>query len=144
MEPVAIPHRKSWIERRAAWVIGIGAILLFATFFAAIFFAVGTLFHDSDAFHMAVSTAAVNPLVMEKVGNPIETGRFVSGNMNVTASTGQAEFSIPVSGPKGHGNLYVEAHKTAGIWRLSVLEFIADGSHTAVDILPSSTPVSPK
>jgi len=138
METATSLARKSWIKRHGSWVIGIGSALLAATLFVAIYFTAGTLFHDSDAFHLAMATASANPVVMQSVGTPLETGRFVSGNMQITPATGHAEFSVPISGPRGHGKLYVEAHKSAGSWLLSVLEFIADGSQTAVDLLPAA------
>jgi hypothetical protein len=132
----ALPQR-SWIKRHAPWVIGIGALLMFAAFLTVIYVSAGTIFHDSDAYHMALSAAQENPVILENVGNPIETGRFVSGNMEDSGATGHTEFSVPISGPKGHGKLYVEARKSAGSWRLRVLQFVADGGQVPIDILPA-------
>lgn len=132
------------MKRYPGWMIGAGAMLVTTALLAVIYFTSGTLFHDSDAFHLAISTAETNPVVIQNVGTPLETGRFVSGKMEVSKAAGHAEFSIPISGPKGHGKLYVEAHKTAGSWRMSVLQFIAEGSQTPVDILASAPmPISP-
>ena len=145
MESTAIPPRKNWIKRHSAWAIGIGAVLVAAAFIGAIFFLTGTLLHDSDAVHMAVSTAEANPAVIQTLGTPLETGRFVSGNLEVSDANGHAELSIPISGPRGHGKLYVEARKSAGSWHMRVLQFVADGSQTPIDILPAApAPDSPK
>jgi len=143
MEFDATKTRQNRLRRRRAWAIGIVAVFLAFGGLAAIYFTAGTMFRDSDAFHLAVAAAQASPVVLAKVGSPVETGRFISGNMEVSPAAGHAELSIPVSGPRGHGKLYVEAHKSAGIWSMTVLKFVPAGSSAPIDLLPAApAPVS--
>lgn len=42
---------------------------------------------------------------------------------------------MPVSGPKGEGRLYLEAHKQAGLWQLDLLKFGPEDSEERADLL---------
>ena len=145
MESTASLPQKSWIKRHPAWVIAISVALVIATFIAAIFFLVETIFHNSEVFHLAVSTAEANPAIIQTLGTPMETGRFVSGNIAVSNAEGNAELSIPISGRRGHGTIYVEARKSDGTWHMNVLQFFANESQTPIDLLSAApSPESPK
>ena len=61
------------------------------------------------------------------LGTPVTDGIFMSGQINTTGSTGNASLDIPISGPKGKGNLYVEATKSAGVWTYTTLEVSVSG-----------------
>ncbi len=58
---------------------------------------------------MALARAQTNPALIEAIGSPILQTEIVSGNTNVNGPTGEANLSIPLSGPKGKATLYVEA-----------------------------------
>jgi hypothetical protein len=138
MEYTASTTRKNRLKRNSVWMIGVGTVLFAVACIATIFYSVGTMLRDSDAFHLAVSAAQASPVLLEKVGSPMETGRFISGSIEVSPATGLAELSIPVSGPRGRGKLYVEAHKSAGNWRMSLLQFVGEGTQTPIDLLPAA------
>jgi hypothetical protein len=53
--------------------------------------------------------------VIEAIGSPISQTGIVSGNTNVNGPNGEANLSIPLSGPKGKATLYVEARKSADL-----------------------------
>lgn len=89
---------------------------------------------------MAVAQAESNAAVTQSIGSPLKVGWIVSGNVQVVNSDGHAELSVPVSGPKGSGTLYVEAKKRSGIWRLTFLEFAPkDGGERVKLIKPEET-----
>ena len=44
------------------------------------------------------------------------TGCSCRGKTNVNGSSGEADISVPISGPKGKGTLYIVAKKSAGEW----------------------------
>lgn len=92
----------------------------------------------SDAYRGAVERARAHPAVVEALGEPIETGFFVSGSVEVSGPGGQASLSIPLEGPNGEGTLFVEADKRAGIWEYSLLRFIPDGAESRIDLLRTS------
>jgi hypothetical protein len=71
---------------------------------------------QSDAYKIALARAQANPAVIEAIGSPISQTGIVSGNSNVSGAVGEANLSIPLSGPKGKATLYVEAKKSADTW----------------------------
>lgn len=71
---------------------------------------------SSTAYEMAISRATENETVLEALGEPIEAGFFVSGSIQTSGGSGNADLSIPISGPKGEATLYVTANKEAGEW----------------------------
>jgi hypothetical protein len=72
------------------------------------------LMRSSDAVKLAIATAKSNPALVERLGQPLKTGWFVAGSIEITPASGHAELAIPVSGPKGRGTIYAEARKRAG------------------------------
>jgi Cytochrome oxidase complex assembly protein 1 len=134
METSVEKARRSWL--RAHWkavlivwlaVVLSGAFLAFA------------LISNSDVATLAVATAGSNPKIVERLGQPIKRGWFVSGSIEVTPGSGHAELAIPVSGPKGSGTLYAEARKRAGLWHLEILEFGRQDSSERLNLLTTNT-----
>jgi Cytochrome oxidase complex assembly protein 1 len=106
--------RQSWL--RAHWKLLL-VLWLGVTIAGAI--AVFASIRTSDAAKLAIQTAESNPMLVERLGQPLKAGWFVSGNMEVTPASGHAELAIPISGPKGSGTIYAEERKRAGSgnWR---------------------------
>ena len=87
-----------------------------------------TMLARSEAHGQAMAQVRGHPAAVEALGEPIEAGWFVSGSIRVTGPSGNASLAIPVSGPRQHGTLYVEAVKDAGLWELRRLELaLAEG-----------------
>src|SRR6059058_5881080 len=61
--------------------------------------------------------------------SPITDGFLVSGNTNVNGASGEANLSIPVSGPKGKGTIYAAATKSLGRWNYSGLVLEIEKTH---------------
>lgn len=91
-------------------------LVLFAAFIAVIVFAVFGAIKSTDVYKTAVARAKANPEVVAALGSPISEGMFPTGNSNVNGGAGSADLSIPISGPKGKGTIYVTATKSAGAW----------------------------
>jgi hypothetical protein len=62
----------------------------------------------------------------------------VTGSINVDGTSGRAELSMPLSGPKARGSLNLKARKADGAWTFSrlVVEF-DDGRR--IDLLRGSS-----
>ena len=110
----------SWMDRNWKWlipllVVGSGTVL--AGFFVLIFI----LLRSSDAYKDAVARAEADPAVRAVLGTPIEEGLFVTGSVNISGSSGQADLAIPISGPNGQATVYAVATKSAGAWNFSTL-----------------------
>lgn len=118
-----------WFRRRWKTVVfaSLAAALLVVIVLAGL--------RNSDAARLAVRTAQSNPRLIQRIGEPITVGWFVGGSLDVTPASGTAELAIPLSGPKGDGKLYAYALKTAGIWRLTLLQFGFEKSSDRLDLL---------
>jgi len=103
----------------------------------AFLFATGII-KQSDAYKIALARAQANPAVIEAIGSPISQTGVVSGNSNVSGAVGEANLSIPLSGPKGRATLYVEAKKSADRWlfQTMVVEIEKTGDRIDLNTLP--------
>jgi hypothetical protein len=91
---------------------------------------------QSDAYKMAVERAKADSRVTSALGTPISEGWFLSGKTNVEGSSGNADLSIPISGPKGKGTIYAVATKFAGEWKYSKLVVKIDSTGETIDLGP--------
>ena len=135
--PQLIPQRGNWWQRNWKWFVPAGCLtllVLFAAFGAVIFFGVSAAMKSSDAYRIAVATAKAEPRVIAALGAPIKEGMFMSGNTNVSGGSGQADLSIPLSGPKGKGTLYAVATKSGGTWTFSKLALRVEGTGETIEI----------
>jgi hypothetical protein len=99
-----------------------------------------TSFRHSDVYQQAMRIATSDPQVREQLGEPIKAAWSVSGELNVSGSTGHATLSIPISGPHGSGWIRVAADKS-GVWRFSCLDVEMKGRAGKIDLLLVQPPV---
>ena len=109
-------------------------VVLIVLFVAGIVLIVFGAMKSSDAYKTAVARAKANPEVVSALGTPIEEGMFVSGKTNVDGSSGEADLTIPISGPKGIAKVFAVATKRAGRWDYSTLEVAVDGRDDRIDL----------
>ena len=114
-------------EKRPAWVkwVVLGCVGLIVIVALAIWGFVALIMgslKQSDAYKEALAAVRADAAAVEALGEPIEPGFFLSGSVNVSGPSGDAELSIPLHGPRGKGKLYLEATKRAGRWEYSLLE----------------------
>jgi hypothetical protein len=106
--------------------IGIGVLVVFI--FGAI--------KSSEIYKGALNRAQNDPRVIAALGSPITSGFFVSGNVNVNNSTGNADIAFPIRGPKGKGSVHAVATRDSGGWHYSELTARPDGGST-IDLMSS-------
>lgn len=131
------PMQKSWVERHPLWKIPLGLLiilLLLIVFGMVVFTVVTASFRHSDAYQQAMRIATSDPHVRQQLGEPIQAAWAVSGELNVSGSTGHANLSIPISGPHGSGLIRAVADKR-GVWKFSCLEVQMKGRAGKVDLL---------
>lgn len=104
-------------------------------FVAMILFIVFSAMKSSDVYMEAVAIAEAHPTVQTAMGTPLEGGTFVTGKLNTSGSSGQADLAIPISGPNGKGTLFAVAEKSAGQWTFSVLVVEIKESRQRIDLL---------
>jgi cytochrome oxidase complex assembly protein 1 len=118
-------------------------VLLFVAFVASVALIIFSAVKSTDVYKDALVRAKAHPAVIEVLGSPITDGFLVSGNTNVNAAAGEANLSIPISGPKGKGTVYVAATKSLGRWTYSGRVMEIAGTHQRIDLLHSSTAANP-
>jgi hypothetical protein len=138
--PVPQPPPAGWWNRNWKWFVPTGCCLtplvLGGAFVAFLVLVVFGAMKQSDAYKMAVARAKANPRVTSALGTPISEGWFLSGHTNVNMGSGDADLTIPISGPKGKGTIYAVATKSAGEWTYSKLEVKIDSTGETIDLGP--------
>ena len=137
------PHQqKGWFGRNWKWFVPVGClgmVLMIVVFVAAVaYFALGSI-KSSYVYKEAIAKTRSNAAVVRELGEPIEPGWLISGRINVNESSGNADVSIPVSGPKKSGKVYVSAVKKLGKWDFSALEVEIEGKTERINLLTPST-----
>ena len=91
---------------------------------------------QSDVYQTALARAKTDQRVTAALGTPINEGWWLSGNTEVSGGSGEANLSIPISGPKGKGTIYAVATKSAGQWTYSKLAVKIDSTGETIDLNP--------
>ena len=112
-----------------------GTLILFGVFVGSIALIAFSAMKSTDVYKDALARAQVHPSVIEALGAPIKEGFLVSGNTNVNGASGEANLSIPISGPKAKGTIYVSANKSLGQWNYSGLIVEIEKTRQRVDLL---------
>jgi formylmethanofuran dehydrogenase subunit D len=138
--PPSIPSQPTgnWWTRNWKWFVPTGCltiIILFAAFIGLIVMIVFSTMKSTDVYSDALARAKAEPAVIEALGSPIKDGMFVSGSTNVNGASGEANFAIPIYGPKGEGTLYVVAKKSVGSWNYSNLVVEVTKTKKRIDLL---------
>lgn len=139
----------SWWSRNWKWAAPVGCLILLLPvvlltgFVGAILAIVFGSIKSTDVYEEALARVRSSPAAIEALGQPIEDGLLMGGNIRVSGPSGSADLSIPLHGPKGEGDLYVVASKSAGRWEYQTLELELDGRDDRIDLLaelPAETP----
>ena len=108
-------------------LIGLSAVFSFICLMLSIL-------KSSDAYQGALIRIKTNPVVISALGEPVKEGFFFTGNISVNGGSGNANMSIPVSGPKGTATAYVLATKSLGQWHFDHLIIQTDHDHRRIDL----------
>jgi hypothetical protein len=137
------PLNRSWLDRHGRWKVLLGclvAIFLLCAFVAAIFTVVDVSFRNSTVYQEALACAGKSSQVNDRIGNPLRPGRILSGELNVSGSTGTATMRIPITGPRGKGSIVLDARKVDGTWIFRTLEVQIEGQSDVVNLLDREGP----
>ena len=135
--PVRNPS-PGWWRRNWKWLVPMLAAVLLTLFVAAILAFMSAIFgmiKSSDAYQHPLQQAQRSPAAIAALGEPMKPGWLVMGNINVNGPSGDANLQIPVAGPKGSGDLFVEAKKSAGEWSYQTLVLQLDNDGKRIDLL---------
>jgi len=136
------PETKGWFGRNWKWFVPTGCLSLImmaaAVVGVVVYFAFGSI-KSSYIYQEALVKTRSNPAVVKELGEPIEAGWRISGSINISGDSGNADVKIPVSGPKKSGAVYATAVKKQGNWDFSALEVEVEGETKRINLLiPSS------
>lgn len=122
--------RKPWLRRLAIAGLAVGV------FVVALLAFIEHEIRSSPVFQTAVARAQNTSTVVALVGEPVNAGWLVSGQLTESANGGgQATLRIPMRGPKGSGAVRLRAERRAGYWQFVLLQFVPDGNDPPVDLL---------
>jgi hypothetical protein len=138
--------KPNWWTRNWKWFVPVGCLstaVLFVVFVGSIVLIVFSAVKSTDVYKDALARAKAHPAVIEALGSPITEGFLVSGNTNVNGASGEANLSIPISGPNGKGTIYVAATKSLGRWNYSGLVLEIAKTHQRIDLLQGPASANP-
>jgi hypothetical protein len=132
---VGLVQRKSWLGRNWKWLL-LATFLFMVCFGLGIFALIMSWMRSSDVALEAVARAQANPAVAQRLGGRVEEGWLTSGSINVgTGGSGDANLTVPISGPKGNGAVYVTARRIAGVWNYSEMIAGIESTGEKIDLL---------
>jgi hypothetical protein len=118
-------------NKKLVWIIVtvvLAVLLLAGLFIGAVGAAIFAGMRSSDPYRFAMQTATHDPRVLSRLGSPVKAGWLVNGNINLRNDSGDADLSIPVSGPTHKGTIHVVGTKTGGEWTYQKLTLtVKDG-----------------
>ena len=131
-------QKKGWWSRNWKWclpVAFVGSLAVMAGVLVAFLMAISGMMKSSSVYKQAFETAKNHSMVQQHFGNPIKDSMFFSGNINISGTSGNADISIPISGPEGDGIVHVIAVKTSGQWTFSALVVEVSKTGESIDLL---------
>jgi TonB family protein len=129
-QPPQQPQQKGCLGRNWKWMLPIGClglILAGVALVGGIVFVAMSAIKSSEVYQGALKVVQTHPAAVERLGEPIKDGWFVQGNVKIDGSGGNANFQIPVSGPKSSGTLHVRAVSPDGTWMYERLDLAVNG-----------------
>ena len=136
------PRQEGWFVRNWKWFVPVGClsmILMIVGFIAAVAYLAFGSIKSSYVYQQAIDKTRSNADVIRELGEPIEPGWLISGSIKVSDSSGSADMSIPVSGPKKSGKVYVLATKRMGKRDFYGLEVEIEGKGERINLLTPSS-----
>ncbi|MCB1037479.1 MAG: hypothetical protein KDD47_26850 [Acidobacteria bacterium] len=135
---MANPNERPWWQ--SPWTCGIGGCCLGCVALPLLIVTIlggGAFFlaRSAGVYQEALAMVKEDPRAIELLGEPIETGWQFNGNIQAGDRGGEAEFSVPISGPKGSGMLEVEAKKVAGEWQYEQIRIVPDDGGVPLDLV---------
>ncbi len=134
-QPIPPP---GWWSRNWKWFVPTGCLTVLALGAAFIGLIVVIAFgaiKSTDVYRQALARAQADPRVVAALGTPIREGMFPSGRTSTSGGSGDADISIPISGPNGSAMVYAVGQKFAGRWIFSKLVVRVANSENEINLL---------
>jgi hypothetical protein len=105
--------------------------------------AIVMVIRSTDIHEMAMERVRADKRVIETLGEPIEEGFYVMGNVQYETDGGSADLQIPIHGPKAKATAYVVATRAGGVWTIHRL-YVELGDSELIVIIDESGPLGPR
>ncbi len=132
-------EHKNWFGRNWKWAVptmGCLTIIVGIVFlFSAMVYKVTDMFKDSEPYSVGMEILKNNELVIENLGEPIETNGMFQGNINYVNDDGTADLKIPVKGPKGEATLLIIAEMKDDVWTYQTMKVSFEDSDESIDLI---------
>ncbi|WP_299766912.1 cytochrome c oxidase assembly factor 1 family protein [uncultured Dokdonia sp.] len=132
-------QEKSWWKRNWKWALPVGGcggcLIIVILFIGGVFAGVTTMFTSSTPYQEGLEKVNSNEQVVELLGTPIEKDGIMQGSINFNNGDGEADFNIPIKGPKGEGRLYIVGEKRNDEWTYSEMEVRIDQNNEVINLL---------
>ena len=135
-------EEKSWWKRNWKWVVPAGGcggcLIIIILIIGGVFAGASSLFGmftDSIPYQEALERVNSNEQIVELLGTPIEKNGIMQGSINFSNGDGEADFNIPIEGPKGEGRLYIIGEKRNDEWTYSEMEVRIDQNNEVINLL---------
>ena len=136
------PRQEGWFLRNLKWFVPVGCLsmilMVIGVIVAVAYLAFGSI-KSSYVYQQAIDKTRSNADVIRELGEPIKAGWLISGRIKINDSSGSADMSIPVSGPKKSGRVYVLAKKRMDKWDFYGLEVEIEGKGERINLLTPSS-----
>ena len=110
------------------WAIGGVAVwVTLAVILGGSFWGIQTIMKNNGAYTLAMQELRTSREIAEVFGQPLEDGFFPTGSVSTSGSSGIADLTIFISGPRAKGTAYVKAVKEYGEWQIGDLTVRTDG-----------------
>jgi hypothetical protein len=137
------PPTRTWWTRNWKWVVPIGCLiplLVCGGLSTLLYFVIVGSIKSSDVYRESLVKAKASEEVKKALGEPIEAGFWVGGNIEVSNGSGNADLAIPISGPRGSATLHVVATKVDGRWQYSTMEVTPKDAGARIDLRSMPAP----
>ncbi len=138
--PVIPNHsgKKKMSGLKLAGIIGGSLLVLIIILIVIALSSARSALRSSEVHEQAMAALQANPQAVSLLGEPVEVGKAVNGEINVNNGSGSAALSIPVSGSVSDGDLNTTGVRTSGQWSLTSLELVmANGEK--LDLMAAQT-----
>ena len=131
--------KPGWFSRNWRWFVP-AAVLAVVGFFLAIVALIVTLvfgfLRQSEPYTHSLELAKTNAQVKETLGQPVQEGYYVLGDLSTRGDEGEANLSFPIHGPHGKGSVKVNAEKRQGQWIYMRIRFVSEDGKE-IDLSPN-------
>ncbi len=124
----------SWWKKNWKWAVPLGGcftlIIVAVIAIGSIFYGVANAIEDSQPYEFALEKINSDEDLVNALGAPIEKDGVVNGSWNYSNGKKSAKMTIPISGPKGSGTLFVEATREDEDWTYHVIRVEIEDSQS--------------